>query len=467
MVHKPIFSLSTPAVIRMILILFFLFFTFQRSFGQENLNHFAITNVTLIDGTGKAPLENATVIIKNGKIECVGKCALAEGLTLIDGKGKFLIPGLIDSHVHYSASGWFDTFPVTGFPDVSDNYPFEEAIKDLQHYPEHFHRSNLCSGVTAVFDTGGFPWVFDVREKANKSNIAPHYFTTGPILSFEKVIFNHAAGDGFSFFIEDQSELEEGMELLIKNDADGVNIHNIHRAENEQLLNSRLEYIISRSKEKGIIPMAFSRGLASSKAAIRAGVRIFIYSIEEELVDEEFLALAIENEVIYVPTLGVAQAVADALNKYFSEERISLTCIDTATKKKVLLTNTLSAKSAKGEKSNITPDENAADIRIKNLQKIHAAGIKIATGSSAGIPLLLHGPATHNEMVLLKEAGLTAMEVLIASTKNGAAVLGRDDLGAVEKGNVADLVLLNQNPLEDISNVKNIFMVIRGGYIHR
>lgn len=465
MFHNWFPSFSAQAYLRLIFVLFLILTT--KTFGQEELNHFAIINVTVIDGTGKAPLNNASVVVKNGKIECVGECNVEEGVSLIDGKGKFLMPGLIDSHVHYSASGWFDTFPVTGFPDVSENYPFEAAIKDIQQDPERFHKSNLCSGVTAVFDTGGFPWVFDIREKANNSNRAPHYFTTGPILTFEKVIFNHPAGNGFSYFIGDQSQLEKGMNLLKSKRADGVNIHNIHRSENEEILQDRLEYIISSAKENGIIPMAFSRGLASSKATIRAGVRVFIYSIEEEEVDEEFLRLAKENEIIYVPTLGVAQAVADALNRNFPADRIQLTCVDPWTKEKVLLTNSLSEKTAEGEKSNITPDENATTIRIKNFQKIHAAGIRIATGSSAGIPLLLHGPATHNEMILMEEAGLTPMEVLIASTKNGASVLGRSDLGTVEKGKVADLLLLNQNPLEDISKIKDINMVIRGGNIYR
>lgn len=149
---------------------------------------------------------------------------------------------------------------------------------------------------------------------------------------------------------------------------------------------------------------------------------------------------------------------------------VALDCIDPVTKEKFLKTpSVLVNRKPKnpGEKSNITPQEDATSIRLENLGKIYAAGIRVALGSSAGIPLLLHRPATHDEMIQMAKAGLSPMDVIVASTKNGAAVIGREDIGTIEIGSIADLVLLNENPLEDIANVKNINIVIRGGEIVR
>jgi imidazolonepropionase-like amidohydrolase len=86
-------------------------------------------------------------------------------------------------------------------------------------------------------------------------------------------------------------------------------------------------------------------------------------------------------------------------------------------------------------------------------------------GTDAGNPLTLHGPSVYREMAAMAEAGLSPMDVLVASTRNGARAMGRNDIGTVERGKVADLVVLDANPLADVANYRRVSRVVRGGKV--
>ncbi len=99
--------------------------------------------------------------------------------------------------------------------------------------------------------------------------------------------------------------------------------------------------------------------------------------------------------------------------------------------------------------------------------RLHAAGIPIALGTDAGNPLVLHGPSVYAEMEAMQKAGLPAMEVLLAATQHAARAMGREkDLGTVEAGKVADLLVLDADPSQDIRNFRKLRQVIRGGVVH-
>src|SRR5262249_44188161 len=110
----------------------------------------ALTGATLIDGTGAPPVPGATVVVRDGKIDCAGKdCKVPKGAAATDLTGSWIAPGLIDAHVHFGQTGWADGRP-DAF-DVRDRYPYEKVASDLARHPERFLRTQLCSGLTAVF----------------------------------------------------------------------------------------------------------------------------------------------------------------------------------------------------------------------------------------------------------------------------------------------------------------------------
>jgi hypothetical protein len=140
----------------------------------------AIVGATLVDGTGAAPFPNATVVLRGGKIDCAGKCAIPAGVTVVDGRGLWITPGLADAHVHFGQTGWIDARPDA--VDVRDRYPYENVAADLAAHPERFNRALLCSGVTTVFDVGGYPWSVARTRKSGEDIRAPRVAATGPLL---------------------------------------------------------------------------------------------------------------------------------------------------------------------------------------------------------------------------------------------------------------------------------------------
>jgi imidazolonepropionase-like amidohydrolase len=102
----------------------------------------------------------------------------------------------------------------------------------------------------------------------------------------------------------------------------------------------------------------------------------------------------------------------------------------------------------------------------ENLMRVVKAGIPVAMGTDAGNPLTLHGPSVYAEMEAMQAAGMSAMDVLVASTRGGARALGRDaDLGTLEKGKAADLIVLDADPSADVKNLRRLRFVVRGGVL--
>ena len=144
----------------------------------------ALVGATLVDGTGAPPVPGAVVLVRGGRITCAGPrsaCRIPAGVRRLDLAGAWIIPGLIDAHVHFAQTGWVD-----GRPDALDlraRYPYERVVADLEARPERFFRAYVCTGVTGVFDVGGYPWTWALRERAERDTLAPHVAAAGPLLS--------------------------------------------------------------------------------------------------------------------------------------------------------------------------------------------------------------------------------------------------------------------------------------------
>ncbi|HYR32425.1 MAG TPA: amidohydrolase family protein, partial [Gemmatimonadales bacterium] len=144
----------------------------------------AIVGATLVDGTGATPVKNAVVVMREGRIACAGPratCQVPADADTVSAVGKWLIPGLIDTHVHFSQTGWVDGRPDA--LDLRDRYPYETVEAELHARPERFFRSYLCSGVTSVFDVGGYPWTLELQARTARSTTAPRVLAAGSLLS--------------------------------------------------------------------------------------------------------------------------------------------------------------------------------------------------------------------------------------------------------------------------------------------
>lgn len=430
----------------------------------------ALVGATLVDGTGRPPVPNAVVLLRDGQIECAGPradCPVPEGVGVTDLSGQWITPGLVDAHVHFSQTGWADGRPDS--LDVRLDHPYEATIADLKAHPERIGRSNLCSGVTAVFDVGGYPWTLTLPARFEPDSGMPRVAAAGPLLSTLDHWLN-LPGERQFIFLKDADSGRAGAKYLAAQGSQAVKVWYIAapgRPAEEMAGAVRAGAEEARSRNLPLIVHATE--LALAKEALRAGAKLLVHSVQDLPVDQELLDLAKSAGAIYCPTLTVGRGYLRMFTAAAKKEAPAMDdpnrCVDPGTLAKI-------AETAKTPTS-VTPEQLAlretrtADrekIMAANLKRVLEAGIPIAMGTDAGNPFTLHGPAVYAEMEAMQAAGLTPMQVLVASTRGGALAMGREkDFGTVEKGKAADLLIVGADPTADIANLRKVRYVVRGG----
>jgi len=430
----------------------------------------ALTGATLIDGTGAPPVPGATVVVREGKIECAGKdCKVPKGAAVTDLTGSWIAPGLVDAHVHFGQTGWADGRP-DAF-DVRDRYPYEKVASDLARHPERFLHTQLCSGLTSVFDDGGYAWSIDMAHRERDDPAAPRVAAAGPLLSTIDFWLNLPAERQF-IHLKDAEAGRLGVRYLAARGADAVKIWFIVTP--EQTVEASTPAVLAAGDETrklGIPLIVHATGLAEAKVALKAGAHMLVHSVDDLPVDDEFLALAKTNGTVYCPTITVFGGYARLGRAGGAAAPPAVDdpngCIDAETLRKVRESNAL-PKTDPGRLT--TMDERVAKATAMmgaNLKRVSDAGIPVAMGTDAGNPLTLHGPSIYAEMEAMQAAGLTPMQVLVAATRGGSLAMSADKVtGTLEKGKSADLIVLAADPTADIANCRRLRSVMRAGVMH-
>jgi imidazolonepropionase-like amidohydrolase len=433
----------------------------------------ALVGATLLDGTGAPPVPDSVVILRGGKIDCAGtraQCPPPAGVTAVDLKSLFVTPGIVDAHVHFSQTGWADGRPDS--IDVRDRHPYEEVEAGLRAHPERFLHSYLCSGVTAVFDVGGYPWTWDLRARADADPLAPHVAAAGPLLSTLDFWLNLPAERQF-IYLGTGEDGRAGVRYLASHGADAVKVWFIPVADrNFDDMTKAVMAAGDEAKARKIPLIVHATGLKEATVALRAGTSLLVHSVGDVPVDEEFLRLAKEQKTIYCPTLTVLDGYRrlrdGAVGKKTPEVDDPNGCVDPDTLARVAETAGLTVKDDDPKANERRQARFATFARIgpANLKAVRDAGITIAMGTDAGNPLTLHGASVYAEMEAMQAAGMTPMEVLVASTRGGAAAIRRqDDFGTIEKGKQADLIVVAADPSRDIKNLRQLRYVVKGGVV--
>ncbi len=425
----------------------------------------ALVGATLVN-PGAAPLSDAVVIAREGKIACAGTraaCPVPAGTDTLSVHSLWVIPGLIDAHVHFSQTGWVD-----GRPDALDlraRYPYDSVEAFLEAHPERYFRAYVCSGVTGVFDVGGYAWTWALRERAERDHLAPHVAAAGPLISTVDAPIINLPADRQILYAPTDSAARAAVRAFVAHGTDAIKVWYIVRPGADT---TPLKAVVHAAGEEahrlGARLIVHATGLWEAKDALRAGADVLVHSVFDRPVDSEFVALARERHVIYVPTLTVYDGYRQVLLRRF-EPHYPLACVDTATRARARSTDTYPPP-------DLSPDTVAArvarrerDVRTAqaNLATVFRAGITVAAGTDAGNPLTLHGPSLYWELEEMQRAGLTPAQVLETATRNGALAMGRTDLGVVAAGKAADLVVLGSDPTTDIAHVADVRYVMRGG----
>jgi len=432
----------------------------------------ALTGATLIDGRGGVPIANANVILRDGKIDCAGtavQCPVPEGIDVTDVRGLWVMPGLIDAHVHFSQTGWAD-----GRPDSLDmraKHPYDQTEAELKADPERYGRSYVCSGVTAVYDVGGYAWTLRLHDRFEPNTLVPHVDAAGPLLSTLDHWLNLPAER--QFIVLNDASARDGVRYLASQGAHAVKVWYIVRPPDLTVEASAAAVAAAgdEARKHNIPLIVHATGLAEAKAALRAGATLLVHSVSDKPVDQEFLDLAKRNGTILIPTLIVSRGYVRMFRSAVEHTPVAIDdpngCVDKSTLARIAETTsaptTLTAEQLSRRDQRTAQGE---QIAAQNLKALVAAGIPIATGTDAGNPLTLHGPAIYAEMESMQKAGMTPMQVLVSSTAVAARAMRREtEFGTVEKGKDADLVIVSADPTADVANVRKIRYVVRGGVV--
>jgi len=431
----------------------------------------AIVGATLLDGTGAAAIRNAVVVMREGRIACAGPragCPVPRDADTVTAAGKWIIPGLIDTHVHFSQTGWVDGRPDA--LDLRERYPYAAVEADLHARPERFFRSYLCSGVTSVFDVGGYPWTLELQERTARSTTAPRVLAAGSLLSTIDHWLNLPDQRQF-IYMADEATVRQAVRAHKTWGAAAIKVWYIMPPQPPDT--ARVSALVhaagDEARKVGLPLIVHATGLWEAKDALRAGARVLVHSVWSAPVDDEFLSLARRLGTTYVPTLTVPDGYRQVAARRFARERQPLACVDPATRAKILATDTVALAqrpSAAALEERTTRTTQSFAQAQANLKRVFDAGIPVALGTDAGNPLTLHGASVFMELEAMQASGLAPRDVLVAATGQAARALGVDSTGTVVAGATADLVVLDADPLADIRNVRQIALVVRRGEVY-
>jgi len=423
-----------------------------------------IDHVTIFDGTGNPVLKNGVIVIEGDRIKDIGyrgNIRGGPGITILDAKGKFAIPGLIDAHVHFDQSA--NIFARPDAVDLRQVRSYADEIEwTKQRLPDTLMRY-LRAGITGVVDMGGPMWTLDFRDSSNQAADSPRIAVAGPLISTEADP-QLESSDSPVILMETPEDALGLVRKIAEHKPDLIKILFIHHPGQDLDRQAALVRIaIDESHRLGIRVAAHASELDTAKAVLGAGADILVHSVSDRRVDSEFLAMVKARDVIYIPTLMVTEGYDEVFGHSVKLTAIEKRLGDPEVIQSWSELERIPATRIPGGVPSPTLSK-SRPVEFLNLQLLTSADVRIAAGTDAGNIGTLHGPALHREMELMEQAGMRPFDILVAATRNAADVMGRGkEVGVLSKGRLADIVLLDEDPVRDIRNTQKIFKIIKAG----
>ncbi|MUP47297.1 amidohydrolase [Gramella sp. BOM4] len=454
--------------------LLLIFFSICLAQAQEN-NIKALTGAIIYDGNGNR-ISNGTIIIKNKRIMAVGdeNIKIPENARQLDVSGKYIMPGMVDAHVHFFQTGFFDSRPDAA--DLRDSIPLESVVDYQRSNPDRYYPAYLGSGVTAVYDVGDYLWTLNLQKNNDQRPDAPHVATAGPLITpAPKELISIFEVEDDHTFVHLDSE-ETGREAVRENSAagtTGIKVWGFRPNDPEFVKN--IEAVADEIEKQDNKMIAHATSLEEAKMALELGAELLVHSVENTLVDDEFLQLLKKNNAFYNPTMIVSRGYYNTYKALLGEgfdiddpknllDPKTKSMMQNASKFKKYRDSSSLARLEAGLPGMDERMSQTSEIIKANLKKVYDSGARIVVGTDAGNPGTLHGISYIKELEAMQDAGIPARDLIVMATRNGARAMERlDDFGSLEEGKFANLIIMDNDPAEDISNLRSLEKVILKG----
>ena len=398
----------------------------------------AIVHARLIDGIGGPPVENATVIVRGRTVEYAGPgggAAIPNDAQVIDATGKTVMPGLSDMHVHLQ--GAWDGISV-----------------DLLGYQRYLN-AMLYAGITTLTDTGNYqPWILQLRqEQAAGRLVGPRIYCVGAMIDSAD-----PAWPDLAYTVASRYQIPE----IVKRDK-AAKVDMIKGYSN--LSEHMLHWLSEAAGKEGIRVVIDQWERNGSPDLVATGISGFAHLPTRKMSTDD-IQFAKDHNIFFITTLAVTESFARTRFKqvgFLKEPYIA----DTTPPWFLTELAAYAAKPQTDEEKKVT-EQNLVEHTeaMKNVKKLHDAGLLIVTGTDAPYPGVFQGEGLHHELELMVEAGLTPLEAIRASTYDAARLMNAEqEWGSLQAGRRAMLLIVAGNPAEHISDTRKIETVIQDGKV--
>lgn len=396
----------------------------------------AVRDVRLFDG--QEIRRGVNVVVQDGRIAAVGPdVAIPRGAEVVPGEGRTLLPGLIDAHVHL--------FPAT--PD-----------------PRRSLRQALVFGVTTELDMTSDPdTVARLREEQRAGEapsradmFSPGWAATAP--------GGHGSGEQYGIegvpTIRGPEEAASWVEARAEEVADYVKIiyedGSAFGTSLPTLSPATVERVTEEAHQRDLLAVTHVTTLHGARVAVEAGTDVLAHAWMDSVPEPAFVRKVADRDVAVIPTLSVLESIA-------GREGGDSIAADPRLEPYLLPGSARNLEQSYAEILGREPTPEAFERALDVVSRLHEAGVPILAGTDASVPGTTHGPILHRELKLLVEVGLTPAEALAAATAATAETFALEDLGRVHEGARADLLLVEGDPTEDVTDIREIVAVWKEG----
>ena len=440
------------------------------AFGQ-NPTLTLIRNVNVVDVRNGKLLPGTNVVVEGKLIRDVSKkqMKLPAGTEVIDGTGKYLMPGLTDGHIHFFQSGGLYTRPdaINLTNVVSYQAEIENGKRAIPDYLSRY----LRLGITTISDVGGPMRNFSIRDSLSKNHLSPDVLVTGPLFSMVSNDETTIGSDAPIVKISTIAAADSLLEIMLPLKPDYIKIWYIVTPDlPADKTFPVVKHISDKAHQAGLKLAVHATQLQTATLAVEAGADILVHSVDDGPIPESLIRIMVDRNVSYIPTLTVlGNYIKTFTGKGYQNDHDiafgnpffygSLSDLEWIPSEHI-------PPHIKTMRENGVPTiiERMDSMMAANLNALSSAKVNIVAGTDAGNIGTMHASSYLNELLAMQRAGMTVPDVLRSATLNGAKAF-RTNTGSVEKGKEADLVLLNENPLESLENLTSISHIFNNGVV--